>query len=164
MLRQIATGTTESGPDTGWTMQRGTTMTTHTTPILTPETAQIRVLLVDDQPAIRQGLRLRLSTEADLVVVGEASDGAEAIVLADTLRPDVIVLDVVMPGMDGFAAAKELRAVVPGSAIVMLSLQDDVASRARALTAGAAVFVAKHEADLLLVDAIRRVAATTGGP
>ena len=142
-------------------------MTTHLIPDTATDTttpsAPIRVFLVDDQPAIRQGLRLRLSTEADLIVVGEASDGPEAIALAGGLRPDVIVLDVMMPGMNGFMAAQGLRTAAPGSAIVMLSLQDDVASRAQALAAGAAIFVAKHEADLLLVDAIRHAAANAGG-
>jgi DNA-binding NarL/FixJ family response regulator len=144
-------------------MQEGDAMTT-----------QIRVLLVDDQPAIRQGLRLRLTTEPDMAVVGEAADGAEALELAIVHGPDVVVLDIWMPGMDGFETARQLRQLRAGTrvAIVMLSLHDDAASRARALTAGADVFVAKHEADAQLVDAIRRVAAgverrgqlTNGGP
>jgi len=121
-------------------------------------TMQIRVFLVDDQPAIRQGLRLRLTTEPDLMIVGEAGNGEEAIELAAALRPDVIILDIAMPGMDGFETARRLREAIQ-PAIVVLSLHDDATSRARALAAGATTFVAKHEADALLVDTIRRVAA-----
>jgi DNA-binding NarL/FixJ family response regulator len=134
-------------------------------------TMQIRVLLVDDQPAIRQGLRLRLTTESDMSIVGEAEDGPAAIELVSAHVPDVVVLDISMPGMDGFETARRLRAIAP-SAIVMLSLHDDPGSRGRSMAAGATIFVAKHEADALLVDAIRRVAIgtrangqlTDGGP
>jgi DNA-binding NarL/FixJ family response regulator len=125
-------------------------------------TTHIRVLLVDDQPAIRQGLRLRLTTEPDMSIAGEAEDGPAALELAGALMPDVIVLDISMPGMDGFETARRLNDIAP-FAIVMLSLHDDPASRARALAAGATVFVAKHEADALLVDTIRRVAIGASG-
>ena len=134
-------------------------------------TSHIRVLLVDDQPAIRQGLRLRLTTETDMTVVGEAGDGPTAIGLSTSLTPDVVILDICMPGMDGFETARRLQ-TAPRPGIVMLSLHDDPASRARAVTAGADVFVAKHEADAQLIGAIRRVAIgasahgqlTEGGP
>ena len=118
----------------------------------------IRVLLVDDQPTIRQGLRLHLGCEPDIVVAGEANDGNEAIELATSLDPDVIVLDISMPGMDGFEAARRLRTMT-ASGIVMLSLHDDAASRARAEQSGAHAFVSKHEATGQLVTAIRRIAA-----
>lgn len=120
-------------------------------------TTNIRVLLVDDQPAIRHGLRLRLTTEPDISIVGEAGDGRTAISLAASLTPDVVILDISMPGMDGFDTAGSLH-TGSNAGIVMLSLHDDPASRARALIAGADVFVAKHEAEALLVEAIRRVA------
>lgn len=134
-------------------------------------TRSIRVLLVDDKPAIRQGLRLRLTTEADISIVGEAGDGLAAIELATSLSPDVVVLDIAMPGMDGFETARRLRDVTT-SRIVMLSLYDDLACRDRAAIAGADIFVAKHEAEALLVSAIHSTAIgstangqlTEGGP
>lgn len=123
-------------------------------------TDPIRVLLVDDQPTIRQGLRLHLSCEADIAVAGEAGDGEQAVELAGTLAPDVVVLDISMPGMDGFEAARHIREA-NGPAIVMLSLRDDASSRARAIGAGATAFVSKNEAAHQLVAAIRRVTSRT---
>jgi DNA-binding NarL/FixJ family response regulator len=119
----------------------------------------IRVLLVDDQPAVRQGLRIRLVLEPDVEVVGEAGDGAGAISLAQSLRPDVILMDVRMPGMDGISTVRTLRAVAPESAVVILSLYDDARTRARAEEAGAAAFVAKQKVEETLLAAIRRAAS-----
>ena len=115
----------------------------------------IRILLVDDQPSIRTGLRLRLGLEPGLLVVGGAASGEEAIALAPEVTPDVIVMDVSMPGMGGIAAAAHLRALLPTVAVVMLSLHDDPITRADALAAGAAALVAKQHAEELLMDAIR---------
>lgn len=122
----------------------------------------IRILLVDDQPTVRQGLRLRLATEQDIEIAGEAGDGQLALELAATLTPDVVVLDIAMPGMDGIATARQLR-MATNAAIVMLSMQDDATSRSRAIAAGADVFVAKHEAGTRLINVIRRVADDTRG-
>src|SRR5690606_15371860 len=114
---------------------------------------QIRVLLADDQPTIRQGLRLRLGLEPDIDVVGEAGDGNDAVALATTLRPDVVIMDVTMPHLDGIDATHALRQQAPGSAVVILSLHDDASTRDRARLAGATAFIAKHEADSLLLHA-----------
>ena len=119
----------------------------------------IRVLLVDDQPAVRQGLRIRLVLEPDVEVVGEAGDGAGAISLAQSLRPDVILMDVKMPGMDGISTVRTLRALAPESAVVILSLYDDASTRAGAEEAGAAAFVAKHQVEETLLVALRRAAS-----
>jgi DNA-binding NarL/FixJ family response regulator len=118
----------------------------------------IRVLLADDQKAVRQGLRLRLELEADIEVVGEATDGEDAIALATALQPDVVVMDVQMPRLDGISAIPALMATAPHTAVVILSLHDDAGTLLRAQGAGADAFVAKHQADHRLPAAIRRAA------
>ena len=121
-------------------------------------TRAIRLLLVDDHLTVRRGLRIWLALEPDLEMVGEASDGAQAIILARALRPDVILMDVEMPGMDGISATAALRSVVPQSAVVILTLHDDAATKTRAREAGAAAFVAKHQMEETLLAEVRRVA------
>ena len=121
-------------------------------------TRTIRLLLVDDRPTVRRGLRIWLALQPDLEVVGEASHGAEAISLARALRPDVVLMDVEMPGMDGISATAALRSLAPQSAVVILTLHDDAATRTRAREVGAAAFVAKHQMEETLLAEIRRVA------
>lgn len=116
----------------------------------------IRVVLADDQENVRRGLRMRFALEVDLEVVGEASTGAEAVQLARELSPDVIVMDIDMPIMDGFAAASELSDDC--CRIVILSMHDDARARERARTLGCRAFVAKHQADGALLDAVREAA------
>jgi DNA-binding NarL/FixJ family response regulator len=118
----------------------------------------IKILLADDQPGIREGLRMRLTLESDVTVVGEAGSGEEAIRLARALRPDVVLMDVRMAGMDGIEATAALRAVAPESSIVILSLYDDARTRARAKEAGAAAFVAKHHKKEELLAVVRQAA------
>ena len=118
----------------------------------------IRVLVVDDQPRVRQGLRMRLTLESDIRVIGEANNGAEAIVRAQLIHPDVIVMDVEMPGIDGIQAAEALRGLTPRIAVVVLSIHDDAPTRARAFAAGAKAFVGKHRADDTLIQAVRQAA------
>jgi DNA-binding NarL/FixJ family response regulator len=115
----------------------------------------VKILLVDDQPSVRQGLRMLLALDPDMTIVGEAGDGATALELAASLQPDVVVMDVVMPGMDGLTAAERLHTLTPGIAIVILSLHDDPDVRARATAAGAAAYVGKGEAAGILAAAIR---------
>lgn len=115
-----------------------------------------KILLVDDQEAVRRGLRMRLELEPGLVVVGEASCGPGAVRAAAETAPDVVVMDVVMPDGDGIAATIEVLARDPEVRVVVLSLYDDPATRAAALHAGATTFVAKHEPQGVLIDAIRR--------
>ena len=118
----------------------------------------IRLLIVDDQPAVRQGLHMRLAAEADLCVVGKALDGEAALGLAQSLCPDVGLMDVEMPHMDGLVAASALRAICPHASVVMLSIHDDAYTRAQAEHAGAAAFVTKSVPADVLLATIRRVA------
>src|SRR3954465_6412739 len=105
----------------------------------------ISVLLVDDQLSVRQGLRMRLALESDITVVGEADEGVAAVHLASLRKPDVVVLDLEMSGMDGLRAIEALRAVTPETAIVVLSMHDNPMTRNSVLQAGASVFVSKCE-------------------
>jgi DNA-binding NarL/FixJ family response regulator len=122
----------------------------------------IRVLLVDDHEVFLQGLALLLSRDERLDVVGTATNGADAVQLATALHPDVVLLDVVMPGMDGFTAAEELRAREPGAAVVLVSGLDEEAASARAVSVGAAAFVTKAEAVARLPDILVAVAVALG--
>jgi DNA-binding NarL/FixJ family response regulator len=118
----------------------------------------IRVLIVDDQPAVRRGLHLRLSLEPEVEVIGEAGDGAEAISLARSLQPDVVLMDARMPGMDGIEATAALRAVARKSAVVILSLDDSAKARTWAKEAGAVAFVAKRRMEEELLAVVRQAA------
>ena len=100
---------------------------------------------------------MRCSAEPDLEVVGEAPDGAEAIELAHSLHPDVLVMDLRMRHMDGIAATRRLHATDPSVRVVVLSLQDDAATREAAAAAGAHAFVGKQEGSEQLLAVIRRV-------
>jgi DNA-binding NarL/FixJ family response regulator len=119
----------------------------------------IRLLLVDDQPGARQGLKMWLELEPDVEVIGEAEDGQAALELADALHPDVVIMDIEMPGMDGISATRALSRRSQPVKVVMLSLYDDSATQARAREAGAVAFVAKHRMEEPLLAAIRAAAS-----
>jgi DNA-binding NarL/FixJ family response regulator len=123
----------------------------------------IRLLLVDDQPQVRRGLMMRLALEPDVEIVGEAGDAESALEMAGRLQPDVVVMDVELPGMDGIDATRNLRSRLPRTAIVMLSLHDDIDTIARATAAGAAAFIAKHRMEGPLLAAIRAAALPMAG-
>jgi DNA-binding NarL/FixJ family response regulator len=118
----------------------------------------IRLLLVDDQPAVRRGLGMRLHMEPDIQIIGEASTGKEALSMAQALTPDVVLMDVEMPEMDGIAATAALSAAASKSAVVILSIHDDAQTRGRAQAAGAVAFVEKRGATDSLLAAIRQAA------
>jgi DNA-binding NarL/FixJ family response regulator len=117
----------------------------------------ITLLLVDDYQPIRTLVRHYAARTTDIQVVGEAGNGAEAVALAAALRPDVVLMDVQMPDMDGIAATSTLRDIAPHSAVVMFSSDDDSNTRELARAAGARAFVAKGDSQAVLLAAIRSV-------
>ncbi len=120
--------------------------------------APIRVLLADDHAVVRAGLRLLLSAQPDLEVVGEANDGQEALERALALRPDVVLMDLQMPRLDGLEATRRLRAALPQAAVVVLTTYTDSANVAQALGAGAIGYVSKDLPPRELAATIRRAA------
>jgi two-component system response regulator NreC len=117
----------------------------------------IRVLIADDHAILRSGLRLLISGQPDMEVVAEAGDFGEAIRLAKELGPDVVTLDLTMPGGSGLAAIGELRAAAPSTRIVILTMHEDPAYIRSAFAAGASGYLAKSAADSALIAAIRAV-------
>jgi DNA-binding NarL/FixJ family response regulator len=119
----------------------------------------IRVLLVDDQQLIRAGLRMLCDAEPDLEVVGEAGDGRDAVTLAARLTPDVVVMDLRMPGVDGISATSRILAARPATRVLVLTTFGDDDHLYPALTAGACGFLLKDAPPAELLDGIRRAAA-----
>ncbi|MET0133595.1 MAG: response regulator transcription factor [Kibdelosporangium sp.] len=120
----------------------------------------IRVLLVDDHPVVREGLRGMLEAEEDLVVVGEAGSGDEAVALARAKRPDVVLMDLRMPGLDGAGATEQIMAEALGSRVIVLTTYETDADILRAVEAGATGYLLKDASRTELAGAIR--AATRG--
>ena len=119
----------------------------------------IRVLVVDDHAVVRAGLRRILDAEDDVETVGEAPDGERAVFEAMQLQPDVVLMDVVMPGKSGIDATRAVLQAVPATKVLVLSMQDDPRYVREAFDAGASGYVMKEAADDEVVDAIRAVAA-----
>ncbi|MFE4582671.1 response regulator transcription factor [Streptomyces chartreusis] len=117
----------------------------------------IRVLVADDQALVRAGVTLLLRTAGE-DVVGEAADGQEAVRLAERLRPDVILMDLRMPRLDGIEATRRILASVPGTHVLMLTTFDDDAEVYGALRAGAVGYLLKDGAPDAMIDAVRRAA------
>jgi DNA-binding NarL/FixJ family response regulator len=114
----------------------------------------IRVVLADDHPVVREGLRGMLAAEPDIEVVGEAASGPEAVAIARRLRPDVILMDLRMPGGDGVEATRQLA----GTAVVVLTTYDSDADILRAVEAGAAGYLLKDTPRAVLADSVRAAA------
>ena len=117
----------------------------------------IRVVLADDHKLIRAGLCLVVDQQPDLSVVGEADDGRQAVELAKSLKPDVVVMDIGMPNLNGIEAARQIREIDPDTAVVMLSMLSDEGYVLRALSAWARAYLLKDSATTDLVQAIRAV-------
>jgi two-component system, NarL family, response regulator NreC len=118
----------------------------------------IRVLLADDHKLMRAGLRLVVDQQPDLSVVGEADDGRQAVELARSLKPEVVVMDIGMANLNGIEAARQIGEMEPGPAVVMLSMHSDESYVLRALSAGARAYLLKDSATTDLVQAIHAVA------
>ncbi|GCD94885.1 response regulator [Embleya hyalina] len=120
----------------------------------------IRVLLVDDQPVVRAGLRMLIADIADIDVIGEAGTGADAVRLVDELGPDVVVMDIRMPVMDGIEATRIITAKSPASRVIVLTTFDEDENVYGALRAGAAGFLVK---DMVLEDIIAAIRVVSAG-
>jgi DNA-binding NarL/FixJ family response regulator len=120
--------------------------------------ARIRVVIADDHALLREGIRALLKTAEDIEVVGEAADGLEAIEACRKLGPDVVLMDIAMPGLGGLEASLEIRKVSPHTRVLVLTQYDDREYVSRFLKAGAAGYVLKKAAGTELVSAIRGVA------
>ncbi len=117
---------------------------------------KIKVLIVDDEQIVRHGLRMSLMLEDDMLVAGEACDGHEAVGLAAQLSPDVILMDILMPRLNGFRATREIKKILPEIKVIILSLLDDAESQAQAFDAGCYAFVSKHASLDVLIATIRQ--------
>jgi DNA-binding NarL/FixJ family response regulator len=116
------------------------------------------VLLVDDHPVVREGLRGMIDAEHDLTVVGEAGSGTEAIAMAESLRPDVILMDLRMPDVDGVTATGRILAALPRTRIVVVTTYESDTDILRAVEAGAAGYLLKDASRAELADAVRDAA------
>jgi DNA-binding NarL/FixJ family response regulator len=120
---------------------------------------KIRILLADDHVVVRQGTRELLEREGDLEVVAEAGDGEEAVRLANSQRPDVAIMDISMPKLNGIEATRQIKAIQPGTAVLVLTAYDDDQYIFALLEAGAAGYLLKNVRAEELVDAVRAVHA-----
>jgi DNA-binding NarL/FixJ family response regulator len=118
---------------------------------------KIRIFIADDHAVLRAGLRLLMQTQEDMEVVGEAGDCAEALALVRTVLPDVVTLDLSMPGGLGFGAIEKILESAPRSRVIVLTMHDDPAYLRTALAMGASGYVVKNAADSELISAIRAV-------
>ena len=119
--------------------------------------SRIRVLLADDHTLVRKGLRSLLDAEADLEVVGEAGDGREAVDKARRLRPDVVLMDITMPGLNGLEATRQIRHSLPAAKVLVLTVHANAEYVFQILRAGAAGYLVKQAAVAELIAAIQAV-------
>ena len=123
---------------------------------------KIRILLADDHSVVRQGFKMILSSQVDMEVVGEAGNGREAVDLAEQLQPDVIVMDVAMPELNGIEATRRLAASVPHTRVLALSMHKDSTYVREILRAGARGYLLKDSFDADLLAAVRAIAKGDG--
>src|SRR5918995_5485742 len=118
-----------------------------------------RVVVVDDHPLMRCALRQIIGTQVDLEVVGEAADGQEAVELCRRLQPDLVLMDVRMPGMDGLEATRQIKRELPRTIVLVLTASDYPHDLSKALEAGAAGYILKTAPTTQTIDAVRMVLA-----
>jgi len=123
---------------------------------------EITCLIVDDHEVVREGLRLSLSRSPHIRVVGEASDGASAVALAERRRPNVVIMDVRMPGIDGLDATREIMQRVPRTAVLIFTAYSERSLLGRGLESGAKGYILKEASHQTLVRAIEKIAAGEG--
>src|SRR5215211_6594534 len=116
-----------------------------------------RLAIIDDHELARESLRKMLSVESDIEIVGEAANGRQALLLCSRLRPDLILMDVRMPEMDGLAATKEVKERYPETSVLMLTMHENPDYLLEALKAGAAGYVLKDAPQEEIIEAVRRV-------
>jgi two-component system, NarL family, nitrate/nitrite response regulator NarL len=126
-------------------------------PVSAPASPTIRLMLVDDHPLVRDGLRARLDRTAGLQVVGEAGTADEALTQARHCQPDLVLMDIGLPGTNGIAATRQLRAALPHVRVLMLTMYDSAQTRREALAAGASGYLLKDSPAEDIVSALHRV-------
>ena len=119
---------------------------------------KIRILVVDDHGIVRRGISLQLMQVEHFQLVGEANDGREAVSAAETLKPDVVIMDITMPNLNGIDAAAQILKRAPQVGVILLSMHSDESYLARSLAAGAKGYLAKDTADVDIVRAVETVA------
>lgn len=119
----------------------------------------IRVVLVDDHMVLREGLKTLITAQPDMAVVGEADEGEAALQQLESWRPDVVIMDISMPGMNGIQATEQIKRAHPEMKVLVLSVHDDTSYLRQMLTVGASGYILKHTAADALIQAIRTVAA-----
>jgi len=120
---------------------------------------KIRVVIADDHPLLREAMRNTFERHEDIEIVGEAGDGEEAVKLSSKLKPDIVIMDIVMPKLNGIEATKRIREISPATAVLILTAYDDDRYVIGLLEAGAAGYLLKSARGQVLVDAIRTVYA-----
>jgi RNA polymerase sigma factor (sigma-70 family) len=118
---------------------------------------KIRVLIVDDHPVVREGLHAMLSTDRNIEVVGESCDGAEAVTMVEEKEPNIVLMDIRMPNMDGVQATRRIKHQSPSTAIIVLTMYDSDAYVVDAMRAGASGYLLKDASRELVLDTIRAV-------
>lgn len=117
----------------------------------------IRILLADDHTVVRKGLRLLLESQPGFIVIADAADGREAVALAEQHMPEVVVMDVAMPGLNGIEAARQITGKLPHCSVVFLSMHSDEGYVLKALKAGARAYLLKDSAEYDLINAVKAV-------